>query len=95
MQLDSLVCMTGEQADVRNEEIAELRAAADGEREQFKQVRSTVGPGIWLLFGHPLPEYDISQRLRSCGRPRTASATSSSRSAFSLLHPSVQPRSLA
>lgn len=43
-QLDSMLCMTGEQADVRNEELAELRAAADRERGAFNRVSlRTVG----------------------------------------------------
>lgn len=37
-QLNNLVCMTGQQVDVRNEELAELQAAAVVERNAFKQV---------------------------------------------------------
>ena len=37
-QLNNLACMTGEQVDVRNEELAELQAAAEVERNAFQQV---------------------------------------------------------
>jgi hypothetical protein len=37
-QLNNLVCVTGEQVDVRNEELAELQAAAEVERDAFQQV---------------------------------------------------------
>ena len=41
-QLHNLVCVTGEQVDVRNGELAELQAAAEVERNAFQQVQQML-----------------------------------------------------